>query len=68
MGFPVKFAMARTQNLLSRNIRLHYANFPGPRKPPPEIMCYLSSDSATTVSASDKELCHIPDLFVAGEI
>jgi len=67
-GLPTKIRNGARPKLMSRNVRLHCANFPGSRKPAPEIMRYLSSDSATTVSASDKELCLILDLFVAGEI
>jgi hypothetical protein len=48
-----------------RNIRMHHANFPRTREPPPHFMRDASSNSPPRVSANNKELRHIPDNFIS---
>src|SRR5580698_9051023 len=51
--------------LLRRDIRLHHAHFPWSRKPPPDLMGRLGSDSTPPVCAKNKELRHIPNGLTA---
>src|ERR1017187_3381071 len=51
--------------MLRRNIRLHHADFPQSRKPPPHLVRNVSSNSTPPVSAKNKKLRHIPDILIA---
>src|ERR1700683_3301116 len=54
--------------LLCRDIRLHHAHLPWPRKPPPDLMGRLGADPASPVCAKNKELRHIPHRAATGYI
>ena len=60
-----KYRDGSCPKMLRRNIRLHYANFPQPREPPPHFMRRLSSNATSPASSNNKKFCHIPDRVIA---
>jgi hypothetical protein len=51
--------------MLRRNVRLHDANLPQSREPPPHFMRRSSSNAASPASTQNEKLRHIPNHAVA---
>ena len=63
-----KFRDGARPELERRNIRLHHANIPRSREPPPYFMRDPSSSSAPPVCSKNEELGHIPYVRVPRDL
>lgn len=52
----------------SHDIRFHHPNLPLAGELLPDLMRHLSPESASSISAKNKELSHIPDGRISGDL